>query len=132
MRENAPNQQDSNRGENDPLRQALLRPIQHQLAKQGIHVSPEEALKLLELQIEYDAKRYLQYQLAEQGLTVSPEEALELNTQKMVHDFKLKYQQELAEQGTDVSPDEADAIDKLQFYHRLMERFGPTDPHETI
>jgi len=96
MRENAPNQQDTNPDENDSLRQALLRPIQHQLAKQGIHVSPEEALKLLELQIDYDARRYLQHQLAEQGVTATPEEPLKLFEQKNIHDAKLGIQQDLA------------------------------------
>ena len=98
MLENASNQQNSNPGEYNPLRQALLRPIQHQLAKQSITASPEEALQLLEL--------------------------------KNLHDIKRWIQQDLAEQGIYVSPDEAIAIDRLQFYYRLMKRTGPADPHE--
>src|SRR6266567_2932894 len=91
MRENAPNQQDTNPDENDSLRQALLRPIQHQLAKQGIHVSPEEALKLLELQIDYDARRYLQHQLAEQGIDVTPDEADAIDKLQFYHDLMKRF-----------------------------------------
>ncbi len=83
---------------------------------------------------EYDpaqaALQWMQQQLAEQGVTVSPEEALNLFEQKIIYDIKCGIQQELAEQGIDASPDEADAIDRLQFYYDLMQRFGPTDPLE--
>ena len=130
MLEDTPHQLDSNPGEYDPLRQALLRPIQHQLAKQGINVSPEQALLLLEQKINYDSKLCIQHDLAEQGIAVSPEEAPELFMQKFIHAIKRGAQQHLAEHGIDVSPDEADAIDRLQFYHRLMKRTGITDPHE--
>lgn len=85
MLEDAPYQQNSNPGDYDPLRQALLRPIQHQLAKQGIHVSPEQALLLLERKIEYDAMRYLQQDLAEQGIEVSPDEALAIQGLRIIH-----------------------------------------------
>jgi hypothetical protein len=64
--------------------------------------------------------QWMQQQLAEQGITVSPEEALKLFDQKIIYDIKRGIQQDLAEQGIDVSPEEADAIDRLQFYHRLM------------
>src|SRR6266446_7892594 len=105
MLENAPNQQDFNLDEYDPLRQALLRPIQHQLAKQGVYVSPEEALQLLEQKFEHDAELSIQQQLAEQGINVSPEEALKLHVQKIMRNSKRWLQQDLAEQGIDVSPD---------------------------
>jgi len=85
MLENAPNHQHPNPDECDPLRQALLRPIQHQLAKQGIDVSPEAALKLLELQIEHDAKCYLQRDLAERGIDVSPDEADVIHKLRIIH-----------------------------------------------
>ncbi|SRR6266702_1964648 len=85
MPENAPSQQDSNPSEYDPLRQALLRPIQYNLAKQGIDVSPEASLKLLELQIEHDAKRGLQQDLAEQGINVSPDEAVAIYGLRLIH-----------------------------------------------
>src|SRR5260370_16787814 len=85
MLEHSPNLQDSNTGEYNPLRQALLRPIQHQLAKQGIQVSPEQALLLLEQKIEYNAMRYLQQDLAEQGIDVSPDEALAIQRLRIIH-----------------------------------------------
>jgi hypothetical protein len=85
MLENAPHQHGSNPGEYDTLRQALLRPIQHQLAKQGIHVSPEQSLLLLEHKIEYNAMRYLQQDLAEQGIVVSPDEALAIQKLRIIH-----------------------------------------------
>jgi hypothetical protein len=85
MLENAPNQQDTNPSEYDPLRLALLRPIQHQLAKQGIDVSPEEALKLLEQKFGHDAKRYLQQDLAEQGIDATPDEALAIHRLHIIH-----------------------------------------------
>jgi hypothetical protein len=85
MLENAPDQQGSNPGEYDTLRQALLRPIQHQLAKQGIHVSPEQSLLLLEQKIEYNAMRYLQQDLAEQGIDVSPDEACAIQGLRFIH-----------------------------------------------
>jgi hypothetical protein len=83
---------------------------------------------------EYDpaqsASQWMQQQLAEQGINVSPEQALYLFEQKIIYDVKRGIQRDLAEHGLDVSPDEADTIDRLQFYHDLMKRFGPTDPHE--
>src|SRR5260370_17632521 len=85
MLEDSPNLQDSNTGEYNPLRQALLRPIQHQLAKQGIQVSPEQALLLLEQKIEYNAMRYLQQDLAEQGIDVSPDKALPIPSLHILH-----------------------------------------------
>ena len=85
MLENASNQQDSNPGEYNPLRQALLRPIQHQLAKQGITASPEEALQLLELKNLHDIKRLIQQDLAEQGIGVSPDEALAIQKLHIIH-----------------------------------------------
>src|SRR2546430_1899803 len=102
MPENTPKQQVPIPGDY-PLRQSLLRPIQHQLAKQGVDVSPEEALQLLEQKNEHDAKRWQQQELAKQGIDVSPEEAPNLLTLRMLHAFDLQYQQELAEQGIDVS-----------------------------
>lgn len=74
--------------------------------------------------------QWMQQQLAEQGVYVTPEEALELFDQKIMYDIKREIQQDLAEHGIDVSPDEAAAVDRLQFYHHLMERIGPNDPYE--
>jgi hypothetical protein len=85
MPENAHNQQDSNPGEYNPLRQALLRPIQHQLAKQGITASPEEALQLLELKNLHDIKRWLQQDLAQRGIDVSPYEAVSIQRLRIMH-----------------------------------------------
>ena len=85
MLENASNQQDSNPGVYNPLRQALLRPIQHQLAKQGITASPEEALQLLELKNLHDTKRWLQQDLAERGIDVSPDEAVAIQKLRIIH-----------------------------------------------
>jgi len=85
MLENVSNQQDSNPRDYNPLRQALLRPIQHQLAKQGIDASPEEALKLLELKNLHDSKRWIQHNLAEHGIDVSPDEAFAINTLRILH-----------------------------------------------
>ena len=85
MLEHASNRQDSNAGEYNSLRQSLLRPIQHQLAKQGVHVSPEQALLLLEQKIEYNAMRYLQQDLAERGIDVSPDEALAIQKLRVIH-----------------------------------------------
>ena|SRR5260221_5432056 len=85
MLENAPNQQDSDPGEYDPLRQALLRPILHQLAKQGLYSSPEEALKLFEQKLIYDIKRDIQQDLAEQGIHVSPDEADAIDKLQFYH-----------------------------------------------
>ncbi len=85
MPENAPNQQDSNVGEPDPLRQALLRPLQHQLAKQGIDVSPEGALKLFVQKIIHDAKLGVQQDLAEHRIIVSPDEAVAIQKLRIFH-----------------------------------------------
>jgi hypothetical protein len=85
MLEHVPKQQDPNADEYNPLRQALLRPIQHQLAKQGITASPEEALQLLELKNLHDVKRWLQQDLAEQGIDVSPDEALAIQSLRTIH-----------------------------------------------
>ena|SRR5438105_2212661 len=76
------------------------------------------------------ALQWMQQQLAEQDIYVSPEEAQKLFEQKIIYDAKRAIQHDLAEQGIYLSPEEADAIDKLQFYHDLMKRFGSTDPHE--
>jgi hypothetical protein len=85
MLEHAPNQQDSNAGEYNPLRQALLRPIQHQLAKQGITASPEEALQLLELKNLHDIKLWMQQELAAHGIDVSPDEAFAIQKLRNMH-----------------------------------------------
>jgi hypothetical protein len=85
MLEDAPSQQDSNPGEYDPLRRALLRPIQYQLAEQGIDVSPEEALELLVQKIIHDGKYWMQHQLAEQGIDVSPDEAYAIHKLRAIH-----------------------------------------------
>src|SRR5256885_6406398 len=132
MLENVPSQPNSNPDEYDPLRRALLRPIQHQLAKQGIDVSPEEALKLLEQKINYDAKRYLQQNLAEQGIDVSLDEAPKLSILKTKYDIERGVQQDLANHGLEVSPDEAVAIQELRIIRFIMELSGITDPYETI
>src|SRR5437868_998609 len=83
---------------------------------------------------EYDlaqaSLQWMQQQLAEQGINVSPEEALNLFEQKIIYGVKRGIQRDLAEQGIDVSPDEAATIGRLQFYHDLLKRFGPTDQHE--
>ncbi len=84
MLENVPNQQVPIPGDY-PLRQMLLRPIQYQLANQGIDVSPEEALKLLEQKIDYNAKRYLQQDLAEHDIDVSPDEACAIQGLRFIH-----------------------------------------------
>jgi hypothetical protein len=73
---------------------------------------------------------WMQQQLAEQGITASPEEALKLFVQKSMHDARRGIQQDLAEQGINVSPDEAVTIQILHLTHLIMERTGPTDPHE--
>jgi hypothetical protein len=114
MLEITPNQQDSNPGEYNPLRQALLRPIQHQLAKQGIDVSPEAALRLLELQIEHDAKRYLQQDLTVQGIDVSPDEALAIHKLHVIH---------LMMEHT-VTSDPHDAIERM-VYDDPLKRYEP-------
>src|SRR6266568_4523164 len=129
MLENAPNQHDTNPGDNDPLRQALLRlhrrvseainimgeydgeyeplrqallrPVQHHLAEQGIHVSPDEALELGIQKLAHVAALGLQRDLANQGIDVSPDEAVPLYLQKSMHDYNRSLQQELAEQGID-------------------------------
>lgn len=83
-----------------------------------------------EYDLEQAALQWMQQQLAEQGITASPEEALQLFEQKIIYDAKCGIQQDLAEHGIDATPDEADAIDRIQFYHRLMKRTGITDPHD--
>src|SRR5258708_39895438 len=103
MLEDSPNLQDSNTGEYNPLRQALLRPIQHQLAKQGIQVSTEQALLLLVHKIEYNAMRYLQQDLAEQGIDVSPEEPLAIQRLRIIHLMMMNT----------VTNDSIDAIDRI-------------------
>lgn len=80
----------------------------------------------------HSALQWMQQQLAEQDITVSPEEALKLFEQKIISDIKRSIQHDLAVQGIDVSPDEADAIDRLQFYHRLMQRTGLTNPDDAL
>src|SRR5450759_3515115 len=99
MPENVPNQPNSNLVEYDP--------------------APQEALQ------------WMQHQLAEQGVIVSPEEALQLFEQKLIYNLKRGIQQDLPEQGIDVSLHEADAINRLQFYHRRMQRTGITNPPAT-
>jgi hypothetical protein len=78
MLENAPNQQDFNPYEHEPLR-SLQRPLQYELAKQGIDASPEEAHNLFMQKIVYDAKRYLQQEVAKHGIDVSPDEAVAIH-----------------------------------------------------
>src|SRR5690349_9016030 len=74
MLENAPNQPAFNPYEHEPLR-SLQRPLQYELAEQGIDASPEEAHKLFMLKIIYDLKRGIQQDLAKQGIDVSPDQA---------------------------------------------------------
>jgi hypothetical protein len=81
MLENTPNQPNSNYGEYDLAQagQAAMQWMQQQLAEQGLNVSPEEANKLFDQKIIYDAKRWMQQDLAEQGIYVSPDEADAIN-----------------------------------------------------
>jgi len=84
MLENDPNQPDFNPYEHEPLR-SLQRPLQYELAKQGIDASPEEAHKLYMQKIVHAAKRYLQQDLTEHGIVVSPEEAVAIHGLRTIH-----------------------------------------------
>ncbi len=113
MLENTPNQHDTNPGEYNPLLWALQRPIQHQLARQGIYVSPDEASKLLEQKIVHNAKRYLQQDLAEHGIDVSPDEALAIHSLRTIHRMMVY---------TDTA-DPHEAIERMAFDN-------PSEPYE--
>ena len=84
MPENTLNQLDFNPYEHEPLR-SLQRPLQYELAKQGIDASPEEAHKLFVQKLVHDAKRWLQQDLAEHGIDVSPDEALAIQKLHTIH-----------------------------------------------
>ena len=59
--------------------------MQHQLAKQGIDATPEEALGLFKQKNIHDFERRRQQDLAEQGIDVSPDEAVAIHRLQFYH-----------------------------------------------
>ena len=78
------NKLDFNPYEHEPLR-SLQRPLQYELAKQGIDASPVEAHELFMQKIVHNAKRFLQQDLAEHGIDVSPDEVLAIQSLRIIH-----------------------------------------------
>jgi hypothetical protein len=75
MPEVTPNYQDSNSSEYD----SILRPIQRDLAEQGVDVSPEQASDLFMQKLIFKGKCLIQRNLlTEQCIDVSPDEAFAL------------------------------------------------------
>ena len=84
MLEDASNQPEFNPYEHEPLR-SMQRPLQYELAKQGIDTSPEEAHNLFMQKFVHDANRYLQQELTERGIYVSPDEAANIWGLHFIH-----------------------------------------------